>query len=210
VLRPWFLAHDAFPHSDRSLGAIFDSDLHLNVWILAWTAHALLTEPAKLFDGNIYYPAPNTIAGSENMLAHLPVTVPALAATDNALVVMKAMALESFVLAGLAMFALVLHHTEPGRCTRRGSCIHLRAVASRHDASAAVSRDGVPALALLAVDCWLERRARARSPDCRQRWRSRVSRASTSGTSRSSRCRSTPPPGSRSTSERRDAGRSQA
>ena len=111
VLRPWFGARDALPRAAGPMGDMLDADLYLNVWILGWTAHAMLTDPARLFDGNIYYPARNTIAGSENMLAHLPVTVPALAATGNVLVALKAMALESFVVAGLAMFLLVHHHT---------------------------------------------------------------------------------------------------
>ena len=159
VLRPWFLARDEFPRSTSGLAAMIDADLYLNVWILAWTAHAMLTDPARLFDGNIYYPASNTITGSENMLAHLPVTMPALAATGNALVVLKAMALESFVLAGLAMFLLVWHHT--------------RSAAAAFVAGAAFTfapwrPNTLPQpqylgtaylpLALLAVDCWLERR----------------------------------------------------
>lgn len=111
VLRPWFLADDAFPHDLSAASAMIDADLYLNVWILGWLAHAAVHAPAHLFDGNIYHPAPDTIVGSENMFAHLPVTVPVLAATGSALSVLKAMALESFVLAGLGMFAFVYHRT---------------------------------------------------------------------------------------------------
>lgn len=111
VLRPWFLAADAFPHDTSPASSMIDADLYLNVWILAWLAHAAVHAPHQLFDGNVYYPAPDTIVGSENMFAHLPVTIPVLAATGNALTVLKAMALESFVLAGLGMFAFVYHRT---------------------------------------------------------------------------------------------------
>ena len=163
VLRPWFLARDAFPRAASGLGAMIDADLYLNVWILAWIAHALLTDPARLFDGNIYFPASNTITGSENMLAHVPVTVPALAATGNALVVLKAMALESFILAGIGMFFFVRHHT---RSTAAGL------VAGAAFTFAPWRPNTLPQpqylgtaylpLALLAVDCWLEgRRPRA-------------------------------------------------
>ena len=163
VLRPWFLAHDAFPRSERPLAPMFDADLQLNVWILAWTAHAMLSEPARLFDGNIYYPAPNTIAGSENMLAHLPVTVPALAATANALVVLKAMALESFVLAGLGMFALVLHHTaNPAAALVAGAAFTFAPWRPGAMPQPQYLATAYLPLALLAVDCWLERR-RARA-----------------------------------------------
>lgn len=111
ALRPWFLAPDAFPHDVSAASAMIDADLYLNVWILGWLAHAVVHAPSRLFDGNVFYPAPDVIVGSENMFAHLPVTVPALAATGSALVALKAMALESFVLAGLGMFAFVYHRT---------------------------------------------------------------------------------------------------
>jgi hypothetical protein len=112
ALRPWFLAADTFPHDMSAASSMTDADLYLNVWILAWLAHAAVHAPARFFDGNVFYPAPDTIVGSENMLAHLPVTLPVLAATGNALAVLKAMALESFVLAGLGMFALVYRRTK--------------------------------------------------------------------------------------------------
>jgi hypothetical protein len=114
ALRPWFLARDAMPRLVGTFSAMSNADAYLNVWILAWTAHAVLHAPSRLFDGNVYHPAPHTIAGSENMFAHLPVTVPALAATGNALSALKAMALESFILCGLAMFLFVRHHTGSG------------------------------------------------------------------------------------------------
>jgi hypothetical protein len=112
LLRPWFLTRDRVPHSELPLyGMMEDADLYLNVWILAWTAHAALTHPAAMFDGNVYHPARNTIAGSENMLAHLPVTMPTLAATGDAIAVLKATCAESVVLTGLAMALFVGHHT---------------------------------------------------------------------------------------------------
>jgi len=101
VLRPWFLARDLLPRDVGTFAPMENADLYLNVWILAWIARAAANDPTALFDGNIFYPAANTIAGSENMLAHLPVTVPVMAATGSALAVLKAMALgASAVLVG--------------------------------------------------------------------------------------------------------------
>ncbi|MEO2168138.1 MAG: hypothetical protein ABGY42_08465, partial [bacterium] len=111
LLRPWFLAGDLLPVSELSLGMMEDTDLYLNIWILSWIARAASQLPTDLFGGNIFFPAPNAIAGSENMLAHLPVTAPVWAATGNALAVFKAMVFESFVLSGLAMWAFVYFHT---------------------------------------------------------------------------------------------------
>ncbi|MEO2169758.1 MAG: hypothetical protein ABGY42_16885, partial [bacterium] len=111
VFRPWFLGADLLPHWAGPLGAMVDADLNLNIWILAWAAHAALTDFAQIFQGNIFHPAPNALVGSENMLAHLPFTVPALALTGDALFVFKTYILESFALSGLGMFLYVRHHT---------------------------------------------------------------------------------------------------
>ena len=111
VLRPWLLGSDLLPRDAGAYAPMENADLYLNAWILAWIARAAILEPAALFDGNVFHPATNTIAGSENMLAHLPVTVPAWAASGSALVVLKAMAVESFVLAGLCMFLFARRQT---------------------------------------------------------------------------------------------------
>jgi hypothetical protein len=159
VLRPWFAASDALPRAEGSMGGMLDADLYLNAWILGWTAHAAVHEPTRLFDGNIYYPAENTLAGSENMLAHLPVTVPALALGGNVLVALKAMALESFVLAGLAMFLLVHHHTrDTGAALLAGAAYTFTPWRVHTLPQPQYLGTQYLPLALLAVDCWLERR----------------------------------------------------
>ena len=40
----------------------------LSTWRLSWFAHQLPRDPAHLFDGNIFYPAKNTLAFSDAML----------------------------------------------------------------------------------------------------------------------------------------------
>ncbi len=49
-----------------------NADAELNEWILAWVAHQLPRSPARLFQGNFFYPEPDTLAYSE------PLIVPAL------------------------------------------------------------------------------------------------------------------------------------
>lgn len=49
-----------------------NADAELNEWILAWVAHQLPRAPARLFDGNIFYPERDSLAFSE------PLIVPAL------------------------------------------------------------------------------------------------------------------------------------
>ena len=159
VLRPWFLSADELPRDTSFFAAVENADLLLNAWILGWVARAGITDPTALFDGNIFYPASNTIALSENMIAHVPVTGAVFAATGSVLAVLKAMALESFLLAGLGMFALVFSHTK-----NAGAAL----VAGAAFTSAPWRVEGFPhpqylatgalPLALLAIDLWLDHR----------------------------------------------------
>ena len=83
----------------------------LNAWILAWDAHALLTDPLHLFDANIFYPLPNTLAYSEHMLSTACLVMPLQIITGEPLVAHNLSLLFSFVLAGLGMYLLVLRWT---------------------------------------------------------------------------------------------------
>ena len=49
-----------------------NADAELNAWIMAWVAHQLPRNPARLFEANIFYPAHDALAFSE------PLIVPAL------------------------------------------------------------------------------------------------------------------------------------
>ncbi len=52
----------------RHLATAVPSDIGdplLNTWILAWDGHALLTDPAQLFDANIFFPLKDTLAPCE-------------------------------------------------------------------------------------------------------------------------------------------------
>jgi hypothetical protein len=159
VLRPWFLAADLVPHVPGPAGVMIDSDLSLNIWILAWLAHAVVHAPASLFDGNIYYPAPGTIVGSQSMLAHLPLTALVLAWTGNALTMLKAYLLECFAFAGLGMFLFLRHHT---RCVAAalvgGALFTFTAFRVQTIPQPQYLGIGFWPLALMFVDLWLERR----------------------------------------------------
>ncbi len=84
----------------------------LNTWILAWDVHALTTQPAHLFDANIFYPYPATLAYSEHLLG---IAIPGAAlgwATGNPIFVHNAAILVSFVLAALGAYLLAYSLTE--------------------------------------------------------------------------------------------------
>ena len=51
-------------------------DPRLNAWILAWDAHAAVTDPTTVFDANIFYPRSNALALSENLLGNMPFAAP--------------------------------------------------------------------------------------------------------------------------------------
>ncbi len=83
----------------------------LNTWILAWDTHALLTDPLHLFDANIFYPLPHTLAYSEHLLSTAALGLPLGLVSGEPVVAYNLSLLLSFPLAGLGMYLLVLHWT---------------------------------------------------------------------------------------------------
>lgn len=53
------------------------------LWILAWDYHTLFSNPFNLFNANIFYPAQNTLALSEQMVANLIIFAPVMFITQN-------------------------------------------------------------------------------------------------------------------------------
>lgn len=83
------------------------ADLDLLVWILAWTSHALATQPLDLFQANIFHPAPDTLASSENLLGLAPLAAPLFWITQNPILTYNVTVLVVVWLAALCTFALV-------------------------------------------------------------------------------------------------------
>jgi hypothetical protein len=79
----------------------------LNAWALAWTPHALVSQPASLFDANIFHPERGTLALSETLIAPALVTAPLHGLGANAILLHNVTLLSGFVLSGFAMFMLV-------------------------------------------------------------------------------------------------------
>ncbi|GIL15622.1 MAG: hypothetical protein BroJett039_07950 [Chloroflexota bacterium] len=55
----------------------------LNTWIMAWVGHALTTDPLNLFNANIFYPYPNTLAFSEILIPQSLFALPFTLAANN-------------------------------------------------------------------------------------------------------------------------------
>jgi len=83
------------------------TDVYFNMWRLGWVAHALRSGPSSLFDGNIYYPEPNTLAFSDAMLVEGLVAAPLLWAGVPPVVVHNSLLLGAVIASAVGMFVLV-------------------------------------------------------------------------------------------------------
>jgi hypothetical protein len=79
VLMTWPLA-SGMGHLGRTQNS---GDGRFAVWNVAWVAHALVTDPANLFNANIFYPHRKALAFSEANIGAGTLAVPVWAATRN-------------------------------------------------------------------------------------------------------------------------------
>ena len=82
------------------------ADTRLFLWTLAWDVHALLSQPWSLFQANIFFPTPDTLAYSEHLFGTAILGAPWLAATGNPLLALNAVLLFSCVGAGAGTYFL--------------------------------------------------------------------------------------------------------
>ncbi len=93
-------------------GAVEDKqDGLLNTWIIAWVGHALITDPLHLFDANIFFPYPNSLAFSEALLPQGLFALPFNLAFGNTILGYNLVLLASFMLAAYGMYLLVIELT---------------------------------------------------------------------------------------------------
>jgi hypothetical protein len=94
----------------RDLGSavsLDQGDVLFSTWRLAWVAHQLPRDPLHLFDGNIFYPEPGTLAFSDAMIVPALMGAPLLWLGVPPIAVHNILFLAAFALSGAAMFALV-------------------------------------------------------------------------------------------------------
>lgn len=85
-------------------------DPYFELWVLGWNLHTLTTDPAallngRIFDANIFHPAPDTLAYSDHLLLQSIGLLPLYWLTRDPVVCYNALLLVSFVASGLAMHA---------------------------------------------------------------------------------------------------------
>jgi len=82
------------------------ADTRLFLWTLSWDVHALLHQPLRIFDANIFHPEPRTLAYSEHLIGSAVIGAPFLWATDNPVLALNVIVLLSCVLSGAGTFLL--------------------------------------------------------------------------------------------------------
>jgi hypothetical protein len=75
-------------------------------WVMAWEAHALATDPARLPHGNIFHPLPYTLGMDEPVFGTTLLVLPLHLVTDDAVFIYSVARLLTFVLSGLTAYLL--------------------------------------------------------------------------------------------------------
>jgi len=87
------------------------ADAQLNMWIMAWGAHALAHQPFHLLDANIFAPEPRTLLYSETLIGYAPIFAPILWLGGSPALANNAVLFFSFTASGTAMYLLARHLT---------------------------------------------------------------------------------------------------
>jgi hypothetical protein len=85
------------------------ADTRLFLWTISWDVHALLHQPLSIFDANIFFPEPRSLAYSEHLIGSAVLGAPALLASGNPVLALNVIVLLSCVLSGLGAYYLARH-----------------------------------------------------------------------------------------------------
>lgn len=88
-----------------------NGDAVLNEWAVAWVAHQLRADPLNLFNANIFYPEPNTLAFSEHLFVQGVMGAPLRWAGASTLLVHNILILTGFALTGWSMCLVMRYYT---------------------------------------------------------------------------------------------------
>ncbi|HTI39781.1 MAG TPA: hypothetical protein VL484_19630 [Vicinamibacterales bacterium] len=102
IVHTWPLALAPGRHSRNDNG-----DAQLNEWIMAWVAHQLPRDPAHLFEGNIFYPAHDSLAFSEPLIVPAVMGAPLAWAGASPVLVHNLVLIAGFALTAFAGLLLV-------------------------------------------------------------------------------------------------------
>ena len=88
-----------------------NADAALNAWAIAWVGITIVRAPLDLFNANIFYPEPRTLAFSEIMLPQALLGAPLTWSGADPVLVYNLLAIAGFALSGFAMSWLVSRWT---------------------------------------------------------------------------------------------------
>lgn len=83
----------------------------LLAWIQSWVVHALFTNPLNLFNANIYYPYPNSLAYSDLFLGSSLLTYPFVLLTGQPIAANNSLYIFSLLFLGFSIFLLAYYLT---------------------------------------------------------------------------------------------------
>jgi hypothetical protein len=106
VAHTWPLAQRPAVHS-----RVDNGDYSLNVWAVDWVARTLPTDPAHLFDANIFYPSRLTLAYSEPLILQGALAMPAVWLGMSPVTTFNLLLIAGFALSGWAFALLVQRDT---------------------------------------------------------------------------------------------------
>lgn len=90
-----------------SAARLDSTDGRWSVWVVSWVAHALTTDPLRVYRANIFYPHTNALAFSEANLVAGALGVPAWLLTQNPMTTHNSVFVMSFVLSFAGTYYLV-------------------------------------------------------------------------------------------------------
>ncbi|HXG90042.1 MAG TPA: hypothetical protein VNJ02_17070 [Vicinamibacterales bacterium] len=93
---------------DRT-GRINTDDGRWSIWVVSWVAHALTTDPLKLYHANIFYPHRYALAFSEANIGAGALAAPVWAATRNPYTTHNVVFLLTFIIAFCGAYYLSLY-----------------------------------------------------------------------------------------------------
>src|SRR5919106_1663342 len=94
-----------------SIGRINTDDGRWSIWVVAWVAHALVTNPLQLFNANIFYPHVSTLAYSEANIGAGALGAPIWAISKNPHLTHNVVVLMSFIAAFAGAYYLTRYLT---------------------------------------------------------------------------------------------------
>lgn len=101
-----------FPLLNPSTSVMLDGDAGLNAWALSWVSKALTSDWTILFNGNAFYPHPNSIALSEHMAGLAIFNIPIRWFTDNPWVGYNFLIFSAYFFSAIGGYLFILYLTK--------------------------------------------------------------------------------------------------